>query len=100
LTARPTQFLLDSSWLLGLVRSGFLHSVHDGFGGFPCLLLYTLRYWHISQVRPSGLPVSITEQMVGHADDRTHRGYTRPVEGQEAVIRAALAQASGGSDPA
>jgi len=30
---------------------------------------------------------------VGHVDERTHRGYTRPVEGSEQVIRAALIRA-------
>jgi integrase len=61
--------------------------------GLPGLMFHTLRYFHVSTVRAQGLPSAFTEQMVGHVDDRTHRGYTRPVEGSEHVIRAALARA-------
>lgn len=61
----------------------------------PGLLLYTLRYFYVSHVRASGLSAAVTMQMVGHTDERTHDGYTRPLDGQEAVIRAALAEAFG-----
>jgi integrase len=65
--------------------------------GLPDLLLKTLRNFHISYVRgKSGLPASVTEQLVGHEDERTHRGYTRPVEGQQAMIRDGLDRAFGG----
>jgi hypothetical protein len=46
-------------------------------------------------VRAQGLPNAITEQLVGHVDERTHRGYTRPIPGTEPLIRAALASAFG-----
>ncbi|HET6172240.1 MAG TPA: tyrosine-type recombinase/integrase [Gaiellales bacterium] len=55
----------------------------------------TLRYVYKSYVGASGLPESITMQMTGHDGDRTHRGYTRPVEGQAAMIRAALDEVFG-----
>lgn len=59
----------------------------------PELTFHTLRYFYISMVRAQGLPTALTEQLVGHVDERTHRGYTRPIPGTEPVIRAALSQA-------
>ena len=61
--------------------------------GLSGLAFHTLRYFYISMVRAQGLPTAITEQLVGHADERTHRGYTRPIAGTEPLIRAALAAA-------
>jgi integrase len=62
-------------------------------GKLPNLTFHTLRYFYISMVRAQGLPTAITEQLVGHVDERTHRGYTRPIPGTEPLIRAALAAA-------
>jgi integrase len=59
----------------------------------PDLTFHTLRYFYISMVRAQGLPTALTEQLVGHVDERTHRGYTRPIPGTEPLIRAALAEA-------
>lgn len=56
----------------------------------PNLTFHTLRYFYISMVRAQGLATAITEQLVGHVDERTHRGYTRPIPGTEPLIRAAL----------
>jgi integrase len=61
--------------------------------GLPDLLFHTLRYFYVSTVRAQGLATAITEQLVGHTDDRTHRGYTRPIAGTEKLIRTALAAA-------
>jgi integrase len=63
----------------------------------PELTFHTLRYFYISMVRAQGLPNAITEQLVGHVDERTHRGYTRPIPGTEPLIRAALGSAQPGS---
>jgi integrase len=59
----------------------------------PTLTFHTLRYFYISMVRAQGLPTALTEQLVGHVDERTHRGYTRPIPGTEPLIRAALSAA-------
>jgi integrase len=61
----------------------------------PHVTFHTLRYFYISMVRAQGLPAALTEQLVGHVDERTHRGYTRPIPGTEPLIRAALASAFG-----
>ena len=61
--------------------------------GLEALHFHTLRYVFVSMIRAQGLATAITEQLVGHSDDRTHRGYTRPIPGTEPLIRAALAQA-------
>src|SRR5262249_43922677 len=47
----------------------------------PELKFHYLRYFYLSHIRAQGLPSAITMQLVGHTDDRTHRGYTRPIEG-------------------
>jgi integrase len=39
------------------------------------------------------LPHALTEQLVEHVDERTHRGYTRPIPGTEPLIRRALGAA-------
>ena len=69
--------------------------------GMPTLRFHDLRYVYTSYVRNSGLPLAITEQLVGHQDDRTHRGYTRPIPGTEDVTREALdrAFATGAATP-
>lgn len=54
-----------------------------------------LRYFYVSHVRAQGLAAAITEQLAGHVDERTHRGYTRPIPGTEPMIRAALEEAFG-----
>lgn len=60
--------------------------------GLPSLMFHTLRYFFISHVREnSGLAASVTQQIVGHADARTHSAYTRPTEGTEQLIRDGLA---------
>jgi len=56
-------------------------------------MFHTLRYFFVSTIRAQGLAGPITEQLVGHADERTHRGYTRPLPGTEQAIREALARA-------
>jgi integrase len=66
--------------------------------GLPDLMFHTLRYLYVSHVRAQGLPGAITEQLTGHADERTHRGYTRPIPGMESFIRDALGKAFGGGD--
>jgi integrase len=60
-------------------------------------MFHTLRYFWISHVRAQGLAGAITEQLVGHADERTHRGYTRPIPGTESAIREARGRAFGGA---
>lgn len=64
--------------------------------GLPDLTFHTLRYFYVSHVRAQGLASALTEQLVGHVDERTHQGYTRPIAGTEPVIRAALTAAFGG----
>lgn len=64
--------------------------------GLPGLMFHTLRYFYVSHVRAQGLPSAITEQLTGHADERTHRGYSRPIAGMEAYIREELGRAFGG----
>jgi integrase len=61
--------------------------------GLPEMKFHTLRYFFVSTVRSQGLASSITEQLVGHSDERTHRGYTRPLPGSEQTIREALRRA-------
>jgi integrase len=63
--------------------------------------MHDLRYFHISHVRTrSGLPTAVTEQLVGHTDDRTHQDYTRPVPGMEQPIREGLGRAFATSEEA
>jgi integrase len=62
--------------------------------GFPELRLHDLRHFYVSYIRATGLPSAITEQLVGHSDSKTHRGYTHAIPGTEAVIRAAYKAAS------
>jgi integrase len=57
--------------------------------GLPDLTFHTLRYFFNSHIRSRGLATAITEQIVGHTDERTHRGYTRPIPGTEQIIREA-----------
>ncbi len=42
--------------------------------------------------------LAITEQLTGHTDERTHRLYTRPIAGTEAMIREALGRAFEGGE--
>ena len=66
-----------------------------GEAGLRGLMFHTLRYFYVSHVRAQGLASALTEQMVGHVDERTHVGYTRPIPGTEPIIRAALVGAFG-----
>lgn len=61
----------------------------------PTVTFHTLRYFYVSHVRAQGLPAALSEQLAGHVDERTHRGYTRPIPGTEPAIRDALARAFG-----
>jgi integrase len=61
--------------------------------GLPGMTFHTLRYFYVSHIRAQGLPGSISEQLTGHADERTHRQYTRPIPGMERYIRQALGEA-------
>jgi len=53
---------------------------------------HDLRHFFVSNVAPL-LPEAIRLQLVGQTDERTHRSYTRPIEGTEKMIREALSQA-------
>lgn len=55
--------------------------------GLADLHFHDLRHFYVSHIRNAGLPTAITEQLVGHADDRTHRAYTHPIPGTEPLIR-------------
>lgn len=61
--------------------------------GLPEVHFHDLRHFFISRVRNAGLPPAVTEQLAGHSDERTHRGYTHAIPGTEAATRAALAAA-------
>lgn len=61
--------------------------------GLPELHFHDLRHFYLSHVRSAGLPTSITEQLVGHSDERTHRSYTHAIPGTEQVIYEALSRA-------
>jgi integrase len=74
----------------GVTRDGKrLKGIRDR-AGLPHLRFHDLRSFFVSEVRASGLPSSFTKQLVGHSDDRTHDGYTRPTKDQAAAIAAAL----------
>jgi integrase len=60
-------------------------------GGRPDLIFHALRYFYKSHIENAGFPPALTKQLVGHSDDRTHRGYIRPIPGTEAAIREAQA---------
>jgi integrase len=59
----------------------------------PDVTFHDLRHFFVSHIRNAGLPTSVTEQLVGHSDERTHRGYTHALPGTEQMIRDALASA-------
>ncbi len=61
--------------------------------GIPWATFHSLRRFWVSRVRAAGLPTSITEQLVGHTDDATHRLYTRPIPGTEGLILDGLSRA-------
>jgi integrase len=65
--------------------------------GLAGLTFHTLRFFYVSHVRAQGLPSALSEQLTGHVDERTHRGYTRPIAGTEPIIREALSRAFGGA---
>jgi integrase len=46
--------------------------------GLPGLHLHDLRHLYVSRIRDAGLSSALSEQLVGHSDERTHRGYTQP----------------------
>lgn len=58
--------------------------------GLPGLTFHGLRYFYTSHLRSLDLPSAVTHQLVGHTDEKTHQGYTRPIPGYEKVIRQAL----------
>ena len=43
--------------------------------------------FYVSHVRAQDLPLPLSEQLTGHVDERTHRGYTRPILGTKSQIR-------------
>jgi integrase len=55
----------------------------------PRLTLHDLRHFYTTLMRGQGLPTSVTEQLLGHADDRTHRGYTQPRAEDAKLVREA-----------
>lgn len=61
--------------------------------GLPEFHFHDLRHFYVSHVRNAGLPTSITEQLVGHSDERTHRSYTHAIPGTEQGIYEALGRA-------
>lgn len=61
--------------------------------GLPDVHFHDLRHFFVSHVRNAGLPSAVTEQLAGHSDERTHRGYTHAIPGTSSLIRAALADA-------
>jgi integrase len=61
--------------------------------GLPSVVFHDLRHFFVSHARNAGLPSAVTEQLAGHSDERTHRGYTHALPGTEVMIRAALAGA-------
>jgi len=63
--------------------------------GLPALTFHVLRYFFVSHLLAQGLPSALTEQQTGHVDERTHRGYSRPIPGTEPLIQAALGAAFG-----
>jgi integrase len=58
-----------------------------GFG--PDLKFHHLRHFYTTMMRSQGLPTAVTEQLVGHSDDRTHRGYTQQTDTYAQVVREA-----------
>ncbi len=61
--------------------------------GLPDVRLHDLRHFYVSRIRATGLPSSVTEQLVGHSDERVHRLYTQPVAGMDPFVREHLARA-------
>jgi integrase len=59
----------------------------------PGLHFHDLRHFFISHVSNAGLAPALAEQLVGQVDDRTHRGYRRPIPGTEQHVRDTLARA-------
>lgn len=46
-------------------------------------------------MRDHRLPTNVTEQVLGHGDDRTHRGYTHQTDTYANLVRAASESAFG-----
>lgn len=59
----------------------------------PELHFHDLRHFYVSHVRNAGLAPAITEQLVGHNDERTHRSYTHAIPGTEQLVHDALTKA-------
>jgi integrase len=57
--------------------------------GMTDLHFHHLRHFYVSMMRNQGLPTSVTEQLVGHSDERTHRGYTQQTATFAQVVREA-----------
>jgi len=60
----------------------------------PELKFHDLRHFFVSYIRSLDLPPSITLQLVGHADERTHDLYTRPAPGVEGYLRRVMTAAA------
>ncbi len=59
--------------------------------GFPDLHFHDLRHFYVTHVRHhSGLPSAVTEELVGHDDDRIHRHYTHELPGTASAYREAM----------
>ncbi len=63
--------------------------------GLLDLDFHDLRRFSVSVIRDQGLPPAVTQQLVGHADERTHDGCTHVLPGWEGPDRTALARAFG-----
>jgi integrase len=61
--------------------------------GLQELHLHDLRHFYTSFIRGLGLAPALTEQLIGHSDERTHRSYTYAIPGTESMIRAHFAAA-------
>jgi integrase len=61
--------------------------------GFPDLHFHDLRHVFTSHISNAGLPPALSQQVVGHSDERTHRRYTHAIPGTETLVVEALARA-------
>jgi integrase len=79
-------------WAKTLQKAGFGEWATDSAGrqrwtnGYR---FHDLRHFYVSMMRNHGLPTNVTEQLVGHSDDRTHRGYTQQTASYAQIVREA-----------
>jgi integrase len=59
--------------------------------GHPALRFHDLRHFFVSYVVELKLSPALTQQLVGHTDERTHRSYTYALPETEPTIREAFA---------